>query len=346
MMDRERMEADRGWGPRIVTSAPGKLMLSGEYAVLEGARALVTAVGRRVEVTLARPGEQRGVFASRDDERLEPEQALAPEVVRTLEHAAAVFGVRPALSSFELTVDVSRLRQGEHKLGLGSSAAASVATAAALAVASGGDVATERRRILDAALAGHRAVAPEGSGADVVASALGGFVVVRRAAKGTLDFEALEAPDLFWRVVWTGNSARTSELVRRVRAFAAVEPRRYESLLRPIADASDGLVRALAERDVGAAIAAIRQHHEAMRALGSAAGVEIVTSALEAVSEAARAEGGAGKPSGAGGGDVAVALLPNAAAAERFDARIRALGLGLVETTLGVEGVRRESSPV
>ena len=39
---------------RVTASAPGKLVLLGEYAVLEGAPALVLAVDRRAHVTLAR----------------------------------------------------------------------------------------------------------------------------------------------------------------------------------------------------------------------------------------------------------------------------------------------------
>ena len=37
---------------RIVASAPGKLVVTGEYAVLEGAPAVVLAVGRRAQVVL------------------------------------------------------------------------------------------------------------------------------------------------------------------------------------------------------------------------------------------------------------------------------------------------------
>ena len=42
---------------RVTASAPGKLVLLGEYAVLEGASALVLAVNRRARVTLTRIDE-------------------------------------------------------------------------------------------------------------------------------------------------------------------------------------------------------------------------------------------------------------------------------------------------
>ena len=40
----------------ITTSAPGKLMVSGEYAVLEGAVAIVASVRVRVYASLSPPG--------------------------------------------------------------------------------------------------------------------------------------------------------------------------------------------------------------------------------------------------------------------------------------------------
>ncbi|MFU8876606.1 MAG: hypothetical protein ACNA7E_00585, partial [Wenzhouxiangellaceae bacterium] len=43
---------------RVVASAPGKLIVIGEYAVLEGAPALVLGLNRRVRVT-ALPGQGR-----------------------------------------------------------------------------------------------------------------------------------------------------------------------------------------------------------------------------------------------------------------------------------------------
>ncbi|MEY4583034.1 MAG: hypothetical protein RL701_7737, partial [Pseudomonadota bacterium] len=38
--------------PKLVVSAPGKLMVIGEYAVLEGAEAVVAAVDRRAYASL------------------------------------------------------------------------------------------------------------------------------------------------------------------------------------------------------------------------------------------------------------------------------------------------------
>ena len=82
------------------TKAPGKVVLSGAYAVLEGAPAIVSAVSRYVSCDAERVAER-----------------LTPEVL-----AALPSGPFPAF-------DASELRDGGSKLGLGSSAAILVATA-------------------------------------------------------------------------------------------------------------------------------------------------------------------------------------------------------------------------
>ena len=108
-------------------TAPGKMMLSGEYAVLDGAPAVVAAVQRRAEVRVV-AGDYDGPIA-RGLKHAEP---CFPEVDATRRLAEAELGIE---LDAELTVDVSQLRGEEVKLGLGSSAAAAAATAAAAGTA-------------------------------------------------------------------------------------------------------------------------------------------------------------------------------------------------------------------
>jgi len=114
----------------VKVRAPGKLMLLGAYAVLDGAPALVVAVDRHAVADGARVGE-----ASRE--------------------VRAAIGDAPAPH-----VDVSGLYQGEAKLGLGSSAAALVATLGLLEAERGADLASKavRDAIFTAARAAHQKV--------------------------------------------------------------------------------------------------------------------------------------------------------------------------------------------
>lgn len=317
---------------RVRVSAPGKLMISGEYVVLDGAEALVAAVDARLVATGSRapidgsPGPGAG---SADRPGLPPEALLARR------YAEEELGAVP----MELTIDASALRSEGKKIGLGSSAAASAAAAGAVLAWHGHDPAAERRRILGWALAGHRAVAPQGSGADVAAATLGGvvrFVRERAEEASTVAWP----PELAVEVVWTGHPARTSDLLAKVRGLADGAPDAYRDATAPLRDAAAALLNAVVEGDAPGAVAAAGAHGEAMGRLGERTGAPIVTEALARVAELARAHGGAAKPSGAGGGDVALAFFADADRASAFRQACPDRDLTPISLRLGADGVR------
>ncbi len=78
-----------------------------------------------------------------------------------------------------------------------------------------------------------------------------------------------------------------------------------------------------------------------MAALGRAADVPIVTPALHRAESLAEELGGGAKPSGAGGGDVGVAFLPDRAAAATFSSRVRAAGVNILDLNVDLEGALR-----
>lgn len=307
------------------TSAPGKVMIAGEYAVLEGAEAVVAAVDRRC---YARFGEGLA------------DEPVPPEAGAAMNAAAAMLG----RSVMPLAVDASALRQDGRKLGLGSSAAAAAAAAGAVFAEAGFDLAdgAVRDRVLGAALEGHRAVAPEGSGADVAASVLGGFVRFRRLGDG-VETHALRWPQtLSARIAWTGTEVRTSEMLERVRALREREPATYRALMTALGDVSDAVVSALLDEDVVGVIQGIDACSDAMANLGRASQAGIVNDTIARMRDLARRAGGAAKPSGAGGGDVVFCAFPGEAAAEAFTSACAEAGVGLLSVHLGVEGVRSE----
>jgi phosphomevalonate kinase len=330
-------------------SAPGKLMISGEYVVLDGAPALVLAVDARARVRWVHPRGSGPVHdGSRPASGGSPDAAgLPPEALLARAVAERALGPVP----MDLALDVTAQRRDGLKLGLGSSAAAAAAAAAAVHAAHGADLADPgvRRAVLAHAFAGHRAVAPQGSGADVAASALGGLVAFARP-RG-IDNDSFEADPLAWpeslviRIVWTGAEARTSDLLARVRALREADPARYAAVTAPLRDAAAALGAAVRAGQARAAVAAAGAHGEAMAALGEAAGAPVVEARLRAIAALARTHGGAAKPSGAGGGDVALAFFDDPAAADRFGRACSEAGATLVSLRLGAEGVRVEPPP-
>lgn len=319
----------------IRLSAPGKLMISGEYVVLDGAEALVAAVDRRLIALGSRPpidgSPERGASS--------PEGAgLPPEALLARQHAEDVLGA----TDMDLHIDASALRSSDRKLGLGSSSAASAAAAGAVVAYHGGDVAAERRRVLEWALRGHRAIAPQGSGADVAAATLGGLVRFER--ERAEDARVVEWPaELRVEVVWTGKPARTSELVAKVRALRERDPAAYRGATGPLHAAAEALLGAVLEGDAEETTRAADAHGEAMRGLGEAADAPIVTPLLAEAARLAREHGGGAKPSGAGGGDVALAFFTRDDDAAAFRRACPEAGLDLLSVQLGAEGVRLDS---
>ncbi len=326
----------------LVVVAPGKVLLGGEYTVLWGTPAVVLAVAAHARVRSA-PRSDRSPSPGDHSRQNAP---LPPEVVLTRRYAEARLGP----IGMSLHLDTSALYQEGDKLGLGSSAAAAAATAAWVHAAHGRDPSDPavRREVLQDALCGHASIAPRGSGADVAASVLGGLIRFERTGTGPGNVRATPIswpPGLHLRLVWTGRPARTSGMLRKVeaaRASAAAPMRRAVQCLREAAEAQ---LRAFESSDPAGVLEATRAHHDAMAALGSAAGVPIVESRLATIARVAAEHGGAAKPSGAGGGDVAVAFFDTEASATQFCDAIRTEGFSSLELPPDTGGVRQEEAP-
>lgn len=288
--------------------APGKLVLTGAYAVLAGAPAIVVATSR-------------GAWA--DGSR--------PNPTPTAEVRAALGDVPSP------HVDASSLFLGSRKLGLGASSAILVASIAAREAARGADLAddTFRRALFDRARAAHSQAQGGGSGVDVAASIFGG---VLEYVPGVAKRRSLPTETII-RVFACGTSARTAELRGHVDQLAAASPSAHRACfadLEKIAhDAADAVKAASHEGLVGA----VRRAARALARLGAAANAPIVPAGFDVLEGIAAAEGAAFCVSGAGGGDVATYLGSQAPSAA-FVERALDLGLFAIDVDIDEKGVR------
>lgn len=300
-------------------SAPGKIMLTGEYAVLHGHRAVVVTVGKRVTARFgSSPSKSRLIHHLA--ERVGQSDPDAGERARTIE------------------VDSSELYDGDHKLGLGSSAAVAVA---ATTLALGDDDPVVVRRL---ALHAHRAAQAErgaaGSGADIGACAHGGAVAVR-AGEDDLEVEPLTLPgNLDLVLVWTGIAADTASLVAQVAAAGQRDPEEFDSALGRIAAASEALVAACEAGDAPSAVAAIHAGGAAHLGLAAITGVPLITPVHKQIRAMAAPRGGAAKPTGAGGGDIALAAFPGRTQADAFRRDLYIAGMHTLNLRVGVKGAK------
>lgn len=293
-------------------SAPGKVIIAGEYAVLDGAPALVMAVDRRASAALAAPGE-------RSSDAL-PE--LLGAVCRELDIEPPSCGAALDTTAFYATDRAGHRR----KLGLGSSAALTAALCRLLLPAD-----APLASVLRFALAAHRRFqAGHGSGLDVAASITGGLLSFRLPGN---DIEALSWPGgLYYSVWWSGIPAST-------RASLEQWSRIGESTTRRELSAAAGSA-AGAWSGGSAVLPALANYADALAAFDRQHGLGIFGAGHGDLAEAARRLGAVYKPCGAGGGDIGIALSDSAAILDAFAGTAVVKGFQRLELSIDSVGVR------
>lgn len=325
--------------PRIRASAPGKLFLTGEWAILRNAPALVAAVDRRAVVeSTVRDGAGAIVVDSLADgiaTRLGPDAALSGDAAAV---AAVLQVLRPRGGlEGELVVDSRAFLAGSRKLGLGRSAATIAAAATAL-LAACGEAAT-RERVLATALAANQVLQDGlGSGADIVAAVEGGIVEVRRWGE-QLAVTARRLPTgIEIAAAWTGTSAPTAPLLRRFEARMQHRTEETHHAMRELKLAAEDAATAAARDDGSAFLHAADRAARWIEELGIALELPLVTPGLARLIEVARHPDVAAKPSGAGGGDCGIAFARGRSLAEQVSAAWREAGLTPVDLSVGAPG--------
>ena len=296
-------------------SAPGKVYLFGEHAVVYGEPAVPCAVELRARVTVEPRDDERVRIDARDlaiegftvtwgaDERpsLEAPTDLVERATRYVEEA--ISQARDAVGrphqGFDVTVE-SDIPLGA---GLGSSAAVVVAGIDAAARAVGHEL--DRETVAERAFrAEYAAQDGEASRADTYCSTMGGAVRVEGDQT-----ERLGAPHLPFVIGYDGGSGDTAALVARVRdlrdrhSFAADTVETIGDLTRE----GERVLRAASDSPDEETLAALGELMDFDHGLLSALGVS--ARSLDQMVWAARDAGADGaKLTGAGGGGCVVAL--------------------------------------
>lgn len=286
--------------------APGKVVLLGEYAVLDGAPALVAAVSQGVRCTV-RPSPELIIETPGTNDRF----------------------VRPALTAAR--APAARYRFEAHpplegpKLGLGSSAAATVVAVLTALSQRGPTPSAEALHAL--AYRVHREVQGSGSGLDIAASSHGGVIQVQSG-----EVRPQPLPALPIEIIATGHPASTGPRVERYLRWA---------------DRSDFVRQSIEIADLFATepVHALRCAGELLVSMARTTGIDYLTAELAEISAIAESCGGAAKPSGAGGGDIAVAVLPDPQARATFRARCADRGLPPLDLTIAPGARRLDSEP-
>ncbi|MEU9109471.1 phosphomevalonate kinase [Streptomyces xanthophaeus] len=354
--------------PTVVRSAPGKLFVAGEYAVVEpGTPAILVAVDREITVTVSGSAEADVVISSdlgphavhwqwidgrlhvRGEEDEQQARSALAHVVSAIETVGRLLTER-GLPVPALDVAVSsRLHDNGRKFGLGSSGAVTVATVAAVASSCGLELSADSRFRL--AMIATALIDPKGSGGDLAASTWGGWILYQapdRAFVADLAHrhgieEALRTPwpgysvrrlpppaGLTLEVGWTGNPASTTSLVSGLHRRTWRGTESHRRFVETSTDFVRAAVTALEAGDGQGLLHQLRRARQELARLDEEVGLGIFTPELTALCAAAEEVGGAAKPSGAGGGDCGIALLDTEATHDISHVRERWAAAGVL----------------
>ncbi len=340
--------------------APGKLMLLGEYAVLDGAPALVMAVDRccEVELSLCAAGNAQIDTPELDQPPLKFQienrrlvwshppaggQARAAQLIESIVAWRQDRGAQ--LRPFRMRVDTSALFHGTPgarlKLGLGSSAASAVAIDAAIGAAFGS--AAERSetatiaRLLEATRA---AQGGQGSGADLAASLCGGLISYRLGTTEPLISRLGLPSELVMVPVWTGSPASTSDLLAAWQCAARKRPDDHARLLAAMRRQAEAGLQAIESADSRALLACWSEYGRIMGKMNDLVDQAVVTDEHELAAQIAASLGGVYKPCGAGGGDLGLAAALDPQFDADFRAACRQAGLETLSMQPSADGLR------
>ncbi len=317
-------------------------MLCGEYAVLDGAPAISMAVNRRARASIAVDTtndaefstvrasgytEHTGRFRKYGDQIEWQEGQEHFAIIDSLWRAADVVDSSPVLINLDSSefIDSNTRR----KLGIGSSAAISVALCAAMRQSA--DIA---HIVLLAQRAHVDLQGGVGSGIDIACSLHGGLIEYHMDGASVM---SLAWPDgLRYRLLWSGVAASTRQKLLQLDA-AVSKPSRVR-----LASASESMAAAWRTGSAERIVSEYSHYIDSLREFSIDHGLGIFDAGHEEISRAANAVELAYKPCGAGGGDIGILFGTNDLALDAFVDQL-ATQFTLVECQLSQTGVVMEA---
>lgn len=320
---------------RVTASAPGKLMLFGEHAVVYGVPCLVTAVDRRMKVSLERRRDKKLVIKAKQvglpyyvRNIKEAGKGETPKPARFTEKLVANFYEQYGLSNgLEVTTDC----QFSDKYGFGASAAVTAALGYGLSQLYG--IKQTKEDLFNLGYRTVIGVQGVGSGFDVAAAIWGGTIYYIKGKK----IESIKCKDHLLAVGYTGVKADTPALVRQVAELRRQEPLRVAGIFSQIKEVVEE-ARVVLEKGTGRSLGRLMERNQRLlRELG------VSSQKIEDLIEACGRGGAWGaKLSGAGGGDCIIASVAEESG-DRIRGEITQAGGGMVKVGYQAEGVRLES---
>jgi mevalonate kinase len=321
---------------KIIVSAPGKLMLFGEHAVVYDRPCLVTAVDQRMRATVELIDtpelqlEAPDVNVSGYKKSLkELGQGEIPKGAKFVEIAVKNFSAKYGLKT---GIKVTTSSKFSSLFGFGSSSASTVCVIKALSELTGQKF--SEKEMFDLAYKTVLDIQGKGSGFDVAAAVYGGILYFVTGGKTIKQVKIKNIPLI---VGYTGIKADTAYLVKEV---VGGRIKQYPKVMEEIFDTITGIVEtahtALKQDDFASAGALMDINQGLINGMG------VSIAKIETMLFAAREAGAyGGKLSGAGGGDCVIVLAPDGKRMA-VEKAMTAAGGEVLHVTTNAQGVRIE----
>ncbi len=304
-------------------SAGGKLVIAGEYAVLLGCEAWVmpTLARAHVRIETMQASASSGLMTLKNYKTHPRKSPLSKHLIsKSIEWGW--LNEKKLSLDYELTFDFqsSEFTHGDTKLGLGSSSALTLAWVRALrAYHESLKDSQHQKRFESEAKHAYQLHDSFGGGSGIdIAQALSEKPILfsmTHDSDGKVLRRIKDAPPLAfpWRPLtfFVGHAQNTRPFVRAFEHAYRHQKNKVDTAIREIRESSQGMIDlAFQGDDFSHFLEHVSRHAAAMSELGMHIDVDIVSHEHQEIIRWAKAHGGAAKPSGAGGGDIALAWIP------------------------------------
>lgn len=316
----------------IKVSAPGKLLLFGDHAVVHERPCIVTSVDHRISVSLEKRGDDKIILKAPDvrfrdyiisiNDLKEPH----PKDVNFVLTAVLNFFEQYKLKS---ALEIKTKSEFSAKVGLGSSSAVTVSTIKGLSELFG--IKMSNKELFDLSYRTILDIQEVGSGFDVAAAIYGGTLYFVTAGK---TIEPLEIENIPLIVGYTGIKADTATLVKMVSRKLKENPKKVSKIF----DKSEEIVnlaRVEMEDSNWEKVGELMKLNQSLLR-----DLDVSSDKLESLIKASLSAGSYGaKLSGAGGGDsmVAIARREDMSTVENA---IEKAGGKIIKVKIQAEGVK------
>ena len=338
---------------------PTKLMLSGEWAVLEADNpCIVLAIDRYVWAKIKHSNEK--IIINAEDINLKNIQAVFQKnklLLKSKLSAKQLQKISFVQNAIELTLQYLKYKKiflknfelftssketlfslpngKTKKIGLGSSAAISVAVVSSILKLHGFNIKLKKSKslIFKIASTSHFISQNSGSCFDIAASTFGKTIIYKRFdtkwllnkiknPKNICKIFEIDWPKLFIKkitlppnfnllVCWSTKSSNSKKMIFKINQFKKEKERLYFDIILRIKKITTQLIEAIKQQDKTNILRLIQCNQEELETLGCASKTNIQTKELAKAIKIAQQNNALAKISGSGGGDCAIAVCFN-----------------------------------